>query len=358
MGEFPFISVIVPVYQVEDYVEACLKSIASQGYSGRIECIIVDDCGKDASMEIVRSFVDSYKGNIAFCILRHDCNKGISTARNTGMHYASGDYILFVDSDDVLLDDALDTLVYPLKNECFDVVYGRYKCFGLIEEMGLGIPGGTVLRGENIRNYFLKGKLDDTAWNKLYRKGFLLSRSLSFYEGILHEDLLWGVEVALAAGSVCVLDTVTYHYRLRNGSIVTTDSREIREKRLRSLLVILSRTQDAFRSYGLGSDFVAHDFLEYSRKSMFKNARNDWPLFKDYYKRLREKMPIVWYECFRLNGWHFVKQGRDLHLAFPPSLGAAYYYTWWHFTWLMKKAIHHLSSLSRIKGQGIKVEKA
>ena len=343
---------------MSDYIDDCLQSIAAQDYEGRMECVIIDDCGNDDSLDHVHRFINSYHGTISFSVVSHDRNKGVSAARNTGIRYASGEYILFVDSDDVLLDNALSMLVTPLGNECFDVVFGRYKCFGLIEEMGLGIPGGTVLRGENIRNYFLKGKLDDTAWNKLYRKGFLLSRSLSFYEGILHEDLLWGVEVALAAGSVCVLDTVTYHYRLRNGSIVTTDSREIREKRLRSLLVILSRTQDAFRSYGLGSDFVAHDFLEYSRKSMFKNARNDWPLFKDYYRRLREKMPIVWYECFRLNGWHFVKQGRDLHLAFPPSLGAAYYYTWWHFTWLMKKAIHHLSSLSRIRGQGIKVEKA
>ena len=330
MGDLPFISIIVPVYQVEEYVKGCLNSIASQDYSGRIECIIVDDCGQDNSMALVRQFVETYEGSISFHILRHDYNKGVSAARNTGIHYALGEYILFVDSDDVLLDNTLSTLVIPLRNERFDVVFGKYKCFGLLEAMGPGVPGGIVLREKKVCDYFLRDKLDNTAWNKLYRTDFLLSSDLSFYEGILHEDVLWSVEVALAAKSVCVLDTLTYLYRIRCGSIVTTDSREIREKRLQSYLVIMARTQAAFRSYGLVSDFVTHDYLEHTRNTMFKYARNDRSLFKDYYIRLRKEVPIVWHECFCLNGLHIRKQIRDLHLAIPSPIGFAYYYVWWH----------------------------
>ena len=330
INEFtPFVSIIVPVYNVSDYIDDCLQSIAAQDYEGRMECVIIDDCGNDDSLDHVHRFINSYHGAISFSVVSHDRNKGVSAARNTGIRYASGEYILFVDSDDVLLDNALSMLVTPLGNECFDVVFGRYKCFGLYEAMGPTF-GGIVLRGNNVRDYYFKEKIDNTAWNKLYRTEFLLSSALSFYEGILHEDILWGVEVALAAKSVCILDTVTYFYRIRFGSIVTTDSRVIREKRLQSYLVIMSRTQAAFRLYGLAGDFVAHDYLEHSRRTMFKYARNDWSLFQDYYKRLRKEMPILWYECFCLNGLHISKQIRDLHLAFPSSIGRLYYYIWWH----------------------------
>ena len=94
------ISIIVPVYNVEQYISRCIRSIIDQDNSHAIiECLFVDDCSPDNSIQIVRSIVDQYNGNIYFKILIHTENKGLSVARNTGIEAAKGDYILFVDPD-------------------------------------------------------------------------------------------------------------------------------------------------------------------------------------------------------------------------------------------------------------------
>ena len=106
------ISIIIPVYKVEAYIEECLASVVTQSDAkANIECIIVDDCSPDGSMDIVRRFVDNYQGTVQFRMLRHEVNRGLSAARNTGIDAATGDYLLFVDSDDYLSADCLSTLV-------------------------------------------------------------------------------------------------------------------------------------------------------------------------------------------------------------------------------------------------------
>ena len=104
------LSIIIPVYNVEAYIEECLASVVAQSDAkANIECIIVDDCSPDGSMDIVRRFVDNYQGAVQFRTLRHEVNRGISAARNTGIDAATGDYLLFVDSDDYLSADCLST---------------------------------------------------------------------------------------------------------------------------------------------------------------------------------------------------------------------------------------------------------
>ena len=105
------ISIIIPVYNVELYVEECLQSVANQTMTEGIECIIVDDRGQDNSMDIVRHFVDDYQGAISFHILKHEKNGGLSAARNTGIEAATGEYVYFLDSDDYLVPSAIETLI-------------------------------------------------------------------------------------------------------------------------------------------------------------------------------------------------------------------------------------------------------
>ena len=104
------ISIIIPVYGVEDYIEACLASVAAQTCAGPVECILVDDCSPDRSMERAARFVEAYSGPIEFRTVRHERNGGLSVARNTGTEAARGEWLWFVDSDDTLPPDALRTL--------------------------------------------------------------------------------------------------------------------------------------------------------------------------------------------------------------------------------------------------------
>ena len=101
------VSVIIPVYQVSDYVERCLLSVMNQTYQN-IECIIVDDCSTDDSVAKCDRLISTYKGPIKFQILHHERNRGLSAARNTGTDAATGEYIFYLDSDDEITDETFD----------------------------------------------------------------------------------------------------------------------------------------------------------------------------------------------------------------------------------------------------------
>jgi len=129
----PLISIIVPVYNVERYVSACLESIEAQSY-GEIEVIIVDDGSEDRSIEISRKFIDDDE---RFRLITHDGNKGPSAARNTGIKYSSGKYIIHVDSDDFLAPRAVERLVGRAEADRCDVVWGAARKW----------PSGALFRG-------------------------------------------------------------------------------------------------------------------------------------------------------------------------------------------------------------------
>lgn len=97
------VSIIIPVYKTEKYIKRCIESVLIQETEEiDIECIIVDDCTPDKSIDIIQQHLNDYEGNIHFVFLKHQYNQGLSCARNTGFEASSGDYIFFLDSDDCL----------------------------------------------------------------------------------------------------------------------------------------------------------------------------------------------------------------------------------------------------------------
>lgn len=337
MDCYPSVSIIVPVYNVSEYVDECLQSIASQDYQGRMECIIVDDCSQDDSVNHVRRFIDYYCGRFHFSIIIQDSNKGVSAARNAGMKHVSGDYILFVDGDDVLPVNSLSTLVKPLETERYDIVVGCFRSFGIRETYGPRIPGGAIFRGGDICRHFIKGEWWISSCNKLFRTDLLLSNSLTFYEVAWAEDFLWEMEVLLQASSLVMVDAVSYYYRIRGGSITTSNSRDNKKEKLRSSVIVLSRIQSALYAHGFKGDPSMSDYLENCRIGMFSHARYEWPLFKKAYIDLRREMPVAWQERFYINKWRIGWQIRDSHLALRTSCGVFFYFVWWHLSWLFRK---------------------
>lgn len=212
------VTIVVPLYQVEEYIEACLVSVANQTYKGPIECIIIDDCGTDNSCQIVEKFISEYKGQIDFRLLHHDCNRGLSAARNTGMDHASGEYIYFLDSDDEITPYCIEKLVKPLEDYGYDFVTADFTIVG-------GRPVTTYLkaRGEyksGIKEAYYKKEWNVTAWNKLCNIDFLRRNNIRFKEGIIHEDILWSFYLANFAKSMYALEDKTYIYNTREASIM------------------------------------------------------------------------------------------------------------------------------------------
>lgn len=219
------ISIIIPIYNVELYVQRCLKSVISQETGqAEIECLIVDDCGQDRSMEIVCQVIAEYQGPIRFEIIRHDENHGLSAARNTGLRQAKGDYVMFIDSDDYMLPDCIDYFMDNLnKNPEVDMVMGNVQnCKGgnlLIHK----IKEPWLINDQTVFfQRMLRFQIYLYAWNKLIRRSILIDNDITFIEGILYEDLSWSYQLFSHIRSVLLLPKVTYIYEYNQSSIVNT----------------------------------------------------------------------------------------------------------------------------------------
>lgn len=201
------ISIIIPIYNVEAYIFDCLQSVACQSCLAKgvqVECILVDDCGNDRSMEICEQFVGNYSGPLQFRIEHHDHNRGLSAARNTGMSIAQGEYVFFLDSDDKNSSDCLEKLYAKAKESDADVTFGSYETFGC----------------EN-KKHITNGTPYVTAWNKLCKRAFLQNNNIQFVVGLIHEDCPWSFEVECKGAKFAYIPDITYHYLVRAGSLQT-----------------------------------------------------------------------------------------------------------------------------------------
>lgn len=209
------ISIIVPVYNVEQYVNECFDSIAVQTYKGEIECIFVDDCGQDDSVAVLENLIADYHGAIKFCIVHHEHNKGLSGARNTGIRHAQGDYLYFIDSDDSITSDCIEKLVaLAEKYPQVDIVQGSTK--SKLEWLQLANKHFPEF-SDNFkwirRTMLLRYSIPMTAWNKLVRKDMVVKNGLYFEEGLIHEDEIWNFMLAKYVHSIAFCCDITYIYR-------------------------------------------------------------------------------------------------------------------------------------------------
>ena len=215
------ISIIIPVYKVEAYIEECLASVVAQSDAkANIECIIVDDCSPDGSMDIVRRFVDNYQGAVQFRLLRHEVNRGLSAARNTGVEAATGDYVFFIDSDDYLMEHGLKTLVDGLlANPDADVVLGNILFLGKNVYIKRKEPFVLLSKKERL-SALVNSLITCNSWNRLVRRSVLIDNRVFFKEGIIFEDYPWSYQLMAVVQKVLVLPQVTYYYRPNANSIM------------------------------------------------------------------------------------------------------------------------------------------
>ena len=115
------VSIIIPLYNVAPYVEKCLLSVFKQTFSN-IEVILIDDCGSDDTMKIVNRLLNVNKNELDIHVIQHNRNKGLSAARNTGIKVATGDYLFFLDSDDMLSEDCIEKMAFFAEKTCADIV--------------------------------------------------------------------------------------------------------------------------------------------------------------------------------------------------------------------------------------------
>ena len=209
------ISVIVPIYNVEQYLEQCLDSIISQTYS-QLEIILVDDGSTDSSGQIC----DKYARKDERIVVIHKTNGGLSDARNAGISVATGEYISFIDSDDYIATDMYNKMIKICEqNHCDIVVCARdnFDEDGNHKVMFQAKKQTIYTSEEAIEEILLNRNMDSAAWDKLYHKK--LFTEIRYPVGVLHEDLTVTSRVFSAANKIVQIPDVFYQYRIRKGSI-------------------------------------------------------------------------------------------------------------------------------------------
>ena len=215
------VSIIIPIYNVEQYITACLESVDAQ-INTDYEVILVDDCGTDGSMRIVNDYVTlnhDHDRNI-WRIIQHKKNRGLSAARNTGTDAAIGKYVYYLDSDDTISPDCLEKLVAEAEHTEAEMVVGNINVIG-DDKWIPRLKQKELLAGDDCFHAFLQGKYYMMAWNKLVRRDFLEQNNISFVEGLIHEDCAWSFTVACLASKVAFVHDETYNYLVRSNSIQT-----------------------------------------------------------------------------------------------------------------------------------------
>ena len=216
----PFISIIIPCYNVAKYIFKGLESISNQSYSSW-ECIVVNDGSTDNTETEIEKWTKKDK---RFQLISQ-VNKGVSAARNAGLKQAKGDCIYFFDPDDLIVQDCLENLI-ELFHDNIDVVIGKNaEVYGQTTEINKvfehGITPLKELKKTNFIELTLFHPILVVCWNNLYNAKFIFSNNLTFKEGIVHEDELWVFETLYLAKNIIFNSDVTYYYNVGNKYSIT-----------------------------------------------------------------------------------------------------------------------------------------
>jgi len=224
----PKVSVIVPVYKVEEYLRQCIESIIVQTYAN-LEIVLVDDGSPDNCGKIC----DEYAEKDARIIVIHKQNGGLSDARNVGIEVATGEYLTFVDSDDWLENDMVETLYNNIVNHNADISCCGYYFSYVGENVASVVEDGLYIfsGSENmIMQYIVTGIIDVIACCKLY-KAYIFKETRYPY-GKIHEDNYAIIDVLSLANTIVVDNTPKYYYRQRKSGIAGSADALVRAENL------------------------------------------------------------------------------------------------------------------------------
>ena len=242
----PKVSIIVPVYKAEAYLHRCIDSILSQSFRD-FELLLIDDCGPDKSGKICDKYAKKDK---RIKVIHKDRNEGASAARNTGLDAATGEYIMFCDSDDAVSPHWVSRLVESVCSNTLAVCAPCYKAAELSRPIDLPFPCSELLPKEQ---YYLlhKAGIAGFLWNSIYHRSVIEAAGLRFRtkhnEGDYNEDLIFNLQYVSYMENVVYTGYADYHYDAREGS--------------------LSRSYQKFyfakysEKYRLWKDFLADNFL-------------------------------------------------------------------------------------------------
>lgn len=272
------ISVLIPVYNVEKYVKRCIDSVLVQTMQEGVEVILVNDCTPDRSMEIIFEALRAYNANAAekkmtVRVVNHDTNRGLAAVRNTAMGYATGEYVINIDSDDWIESDMLEKLYNKAIETTADIVICDWNEIYLhkIKNIQVNPP----LNNKDCVIALLSGTMHSSVCNKLIKKQLYKNHGIMYQEGIdFCEDLSVTYRLFYFAKSIAYVNLPLYNYNKQNLNSYTSTLLSMKSQQG---LVTLTKEVDSF--------FQTHDTNVKIKKAIdyfFNNIKSTILLKGDY----------------------------------------------------------------------------
>ena len=283
------VTVIIPTYNVELYIKDCLESILNQTYKN-IEIIVMDDGSKDRTALIVKEYQKKYS-NIT---LYENENHGQGYERNRAIEKATGEYILFVDSDDFIELDTIEESVKKIEKENSDLVMFDWKYYNHRTQRYNYNTTELVYAEKILENNDTLKILKLTAYfsvNKLYRRSFLVDNNIKYMENYIYEDNPFWVEVAIKANRISILQKPFYNVRIGNPS--STRSNRSTDFHAKSFIAAVNRIQEIVKENNVDNgkiqytyNYLFKKFQNYRRERVPKHLRKQFT--KDYLHALKD----------------------------------------------------------------------
>lgn len=226
------VTIGIPVYRVENYIRRTMESVLSQSYPN-IEYLVVDDGSTDKSLEILKSLQSDHPRGKDIRIIEHNENRGVSETRNQIIDEAKGDYLCFVDSDDVISENAISLLMGEIKLHHADAAFGSYERIEISGERSLfQYPKSLFEESDTFANYVYSkyAGFQASACNYLMNMRLIRENKLYFYKADFWEDMVFTLSLATIVQRVVLLPDVTYTYLCRENSLSNSWNQDIIEK--------------------------------------------------------------------------------------------------------------------------------
>lgn len=291
------ISVIIPIYNVEKYVEECLNSVINQTYKN-LEILCVDDCGNDNSIKVVEEIA---KKDERIKILSYGENKGVSFARNYGIEKASGDYIYFIDSDDFIEKNYINDLYEEIKKNDVDVIINTnaisYDKILNNQFFNVKLPLGKI----EINNDTIY-KLPTSVWCKLYKKSFLDRINVKFPLNLRFEDEFFHYATLVNTDFVYIIHKTSYFYRQIKSSFMNREKYKTFDMLFITKLIFeYYKENNLLDKYNLNITLIKRNlFINKNKNELFKLVKNFFIQIKkdvEKHKNLYLKKNLLFFYC-------------------------------------------------------------
>lgn len=329
------VTIGMPVYGVEKYIRKCILSVLNQTFHDEMEILVVDDLGPDNSMGIVREIQTSHPKGGRIRILTQPQNMGCWAARNRILDEAKGEYLLLVDSDDYLSEDAVEKMYEAAEKYQAEAVYGSVES---VDEEGssanfsqgdMKLPFKTLLNKDELASYAnqnLHATLYNFIWNVLLRMDFLKKHQLRFHETRFADDIMFETDMQPLIERAVLLPDDTYYYVLRPGSLSNFQHRtEIKLTEIEQFIKVYSYIKNQVNSlkgkpyYEIRCAKVMV-YMFYIICGAIKNRAIITPYLSNEMIRDAMRHPVGFWDIIRFKNFKIANLGFWFIGALPPVL--------------------------------------